>query len=225
MPYAGDPDWPGYAPGPGDSPLDPDYLRTRVREEPSDWRRWLQLGSRLLDLCEDVRAREAMEEAVRLNADNGLAHRLLALALSRTGARRTEVLRAAERTVQLRPHDGRAWGIVAVNAEAEGDLTRALRAWRHVARLSADPEVYWNIARCLQGLGRSREAVVALEEAVRRKPNHLPALRLLYLTARSVGEEDTARAALAALFQHNPVRARELMEGYRSCPRIRSGPE
>lgn len=210
-----DPDCPGYAPGPGD-PLDPAYLRGRIREAPHDARRWLQLGDRLLDLCDNRRARGALAEAVRLDPANGLAHRLLALAMSRCNWPWAEILAVAVRATELRPADAEAWGLVAWPAYHAGQLERALEAWLRVAQLAPDAETYWNLGSCLDELGRSREALVALDEAVRLKRNHLPALRLRYLTARKLGDQDTARESLAALFGWNPVRARELMEGYRT---------
>lgn len=212
-----DPENPGYAPGPGDA-FDAEYLRQRVREDPYDWRRWFQLGALELDRGDRVRACEALTEVVRMQPENGLAHCLLARAMEFTGAAAERVLEVAQRATRLRPDDPSGWRTVAFQHERGGRIAEALDAYTTAARLDPTAETYWIISQCLYRLGRAREALVALEETVRRKPNHLPALKLRARVARDLGDRETARESIRALFGFNPVRARELMERYKEPP-------
>jgi tetratricopeptide (TPR) repeat protein len=96
--------------------------------------------------------------------------------------------------------------------EQLGRLDEALDAWTRVARMEPDADVYWSLGRCLYGLGRRREAVVVLEEAVRQAPDHVPALLLLSRAGQELGEDDTARDYMEKAFRVGPARARELLE-------------
>ena len=172
-----DPDYPGRAPGSGDEPLDPGYPRRRTREDPSDWRRWFQLGFQLSE--HPVEAAEAYGRALRLRPDNGLVHRELAFSMLRGGAPRARAIQHLRAAVALRPADRPAWNMLGILAAKAGRVDSALHAWRKVAALRPDEETFWSIGDCLHAKGRHRAAAVALEEAVRLKPNHLPALLLL----------------------------------------------
>jgi cytochrome c-type biogenesis protein CcmH/NrfG len=212
-----DPEHPGYAPGPGD-PCDAAYLRERVRLKPGDWRRWMQLALRLKIVGPAGEALSAFRETVRLAPWNGLPHLMLACRLGGTASAKWEAMTAARRATELRPNDADAWSCLG-HLHSREDPEAALQCYLRAVRLDDDYEIYWVIGCCLCRLGRHREAVVALEETVRRKPNHLPALHLLYRYAKDVGEFDVARERLRALFTHNRVRAWEFMEWDRKPPR------
>ncbi|MGH7480871.1 MAG: tetratricopeptide repeat protein [Longimicrobiales bacterium] len=215
MPPDRDPDDPGRGPPlTGSEVFDPRFLRDRVREQPDDWRTWFRLGYRLLEQCSHEPAADALKEAARLAPDNGLAHYLLGIALCRE-QRQYEARTSFVRATQLRPADPGPWrllGELCWRAECWASAAEALSA---AARLEPTGEIYWQLGVCLDQLNRDREAVVAFEEAVRLKRNHLPALLALYHLARRHDELDVARGHLETLFRYNPVRARELMEGYR----------
>jgi cytochrome c-type biogenesis protein CcmH/NrfG len=211
-----DPDDPGRAPRSGGDPFDPAYLRRRVLEDPLDWRRWFQLGSVVWEHTEE--AAEAFTQALRLQPSNGLIHRDLATLLHATGAPPSRAIRHLEIAVARRPADRDAWETLALLAQEDGQIDRALTAWLKVASLGPNAETFWSLGECLYAKDRHREAVVALEEAVRRQPNHLPALLLLSIVGRALGEEDTARHNLETAFRINPRRSRELLARYDELP-------
>lgn len=207
-----DPDYPGYDTEGGD-PFDPAFLRRRAEERPTDWKRWLRLGYLLVQRCE-VEAIPALERATSLVPQNGLAHYLLGRALCMEG-HRARGAKELEEAVKLRPHYSHAWAILGSLRLDTGRLDDALEAWLHAARLAPDGDAYWGVARCFVALHRLPEATVALEEAVRLKPDHTVAHRALVCLGKVRGEPDVERRHLLRLFVLDEGMARRTQEDLR----------
>jgi protein O-GlcNAc transferase len=202
-----DPDFPGYDNVEGDA-FDSDYLFRRAKDSPADWRRWLRLGYVLEQRCEGE-AVSALAKAVSLNPRNALAHYLLARATSRAGKPR-KAMRALETAVKVRPDYADAWSLLGALRVQTGRVDKAVDAWSQAARLAPDGETYWQIAKCFISLRRIAEATVALEEAVRLKPNHTVAHGALAHLGRLRGESDVERRHLQLLFTLDEDMARRL---------------
>ena len=206
-PNLADPDFPGYDTVHGD-PFDPDYLRRRAEANPADWRPWMRLGYLLVQRC-DAGAVSALEHATALAPENALAHYLLGMAMCREGQ-----IAGAERTletaVRLRADYAEAWRLLGAIRSAAERNAEALAAWLQVARLVPDGETYWRIGLCFVRLSRLAEATVALEEAVRRKPNHTVAHRALAYLGQVRGEPELTRRHLQTLFTLDEDMARLL---------------
>lgn len=206
-----DPDFPGYDAVEGD-PFDSDYLRRRAEESPSDWKRWLRLGYLLVERCE-AGAIPPLERAIVLAPGNGLAHYLLGKAS--VEGNRVKAIQELEAAVRLRPDYARAWAILGSLHLASGRTSKALEAWLCAARLAPDGDAYWYIARCFIAQNRLAEATVALEEAVRLKPNHTVAHRSLAYLGSARGERDVERRHLQALFALDEEMARKVDDDLR----------
>ncbi len=200
-----DPDFPGYDAGGGDA-FDPVFLRCRADERPADWKGWLRLGYALVQRCEDGGV-TVLKRATELAPHNGLGHYLLGRAFGHEG-QLAKCEKEMEMAVGLRPDYAHAWLILGHLRLAKGRIDEALNAFLHTVRLAPDGDVYWSIARCFIAQGRIPAATVALEEAVRLKPNHVPAHRALAYLGDLRDEPDVARRHLQQLFALNEDMAR-----------------
>lgn len=205
-----DPEYPGRDPAPnGEDPLDVEYLRCRADAMPKDWACWFRLGFRLLELGDATGAVAALRRAVALAQWNGLARYFLGKALASSGQEKEATLTLKDAT-RLRPGLVEAWHLLACALSDQGAYADAVHAWQHVARAAPDGEVYWQLGYCLAVVGREREAIVALEEAVRLQPNHLPAHHALAVLGKIQGEPDLTARHRRRLFELNEDWARKL---------------
>jgi cytochrome c-type biogenesis protein CcmH/NrfG len=150
-----------------------------------------------------------LERAVALAPGNGLTHYLLARARFRA-ADRAGAKDALEAAVRLRPDYENAWRLLGLMRFEDGRFDAAQKALSRAARLVPDGETYWAIARCFVAMRDFAEAMVALEEAVRLKPNHTVAHRALAMLGRYRGESDVEHRHLLQLFVLDEGMAREL---------------
>jgi tetratricopeptide (TPR) repeat protein len=210
-----DPDHPGREPpAPGVDPYDPDQLRDLLEVRPHDWRVWFRLALLLLDRGTSEgfpEARAAMERVVALVPDNGLARYHLCRACLATDDA-DAALEAARETARLRPAYVPAWRMVGAILSRRRKWADALEAWQRVAQLDPDGDTFWQISRCMVRLHRFREALVTLEEAVRREPRHRLAHQALALLGRFHDESDVASRHLQRLFEIDEAMARDLQE-------------
>ena len=215
IPITQDPDFPGYDLSGGD-PFDPACLHRRAEENPADWKPWLRLGYLLVQRCEPE-AIPALERAIVLAPDNGLAQYLLGRAFGHAGdyARAASAMEAA---VMRRPDYHLAWSILGAIRLQSAQIDEALVAWFHVVRLAPTGDAYWSIARCFIAQGRTAEATVALEEAVRLKTNHTVAHRALAYLGRLRGEPDVERRHLLRLFELDEDMARRVVDDFARKP-------
>jgi tetratricopeptide (TPR) repeat protein len=200
-----DPDFPGYDADGGDA-FDPVFLRGRADQRPADWKGWLRLGYVLVQRSEDG-AVTVLKRTTELAPQNGLAHYLLGRAFGHEG-QFAECAKEMEVAVGLRPDYAHAWLILGHLRFEKGRIDEALNAFLHTSCFAPDGDVYWSIARCFIAQGRIPAATLALEEAVRLKPNHVPALRALAYLGDYRGEPEVARRHLQQLFALNQHMAR-----------------
>jgi tetratricopeptide (TPR) repeat protein len=205
-----DSEWPGRA---DEATLEdcrnPVALLDYAKSAPHDWRRWFYVAYRYDELCDPRRAAGLYERVLELNPEMALAHYLLGRArLGMDDA--VEGERDLLRAVELRPDLDGAWILLASLRSDSDRFSDALYAWQEAARIDPTGEIYWQIGRCLVGLGRLREATVALEEAVRMKPNHTPAHRALALLGHAESDEELMLRHLRLLFELDEDMAREI---------------
>lgn len=109
-------------------------LRTRLKDEPNDYRGWLLLGRLSLDGNEPEMAREALERAYALAPQKAMVAVPYAQALMMTGddAQADELLRSA---IALDPANIEARSVYAFMALQKEDFKTALLRWREMLPL------------------------------------------------------------------------------------------
>jgi predicted Zn-dependent protease len=89
-------------------------------------------------------------------------------------------LQALDRAVELSPGDVETLQVYAQAAEAEGDATRAARAFELLAKaLPSEPNYVLKQAGYLRDLGKKEEAIAALRNALERFPGNPEILKML----------------------------------------------
>lgn len=109
-------------------------LRTRLKDEPNDYRGWLLLGRLSLDGNDPEMAREALERAYGLTPQKAMVAVPYAQALMMTGddAQADELLRSA---IALDPANIEARSVYAFMALQKEDFKTALQRWREMLPL------------------------------------------------------------------------------------------
>lgn len=109
-------------------------LRTRLKEEPNDYRGWLLLGRLSLDGNDPDMAREALERAYALAPQKGMVAVPYAQALMMTGddAQADQLLRGA---IAQDPANIEARSVYAFMALQKEDFKTALQRWREMLPL------------------------------------------------------------------------------------------
>ncbi|HDX8590485.1 TPA: c-type cytochrome biogenesis protein CcmI [Aeromonas dhakensis] len=109
-------------------------LRTRLKEEPNDYRGWLLLGRLSLDGNDPDMAREALERAYTLAPQKGMVAVPYAQALMMTGddAQADQLLRGA---IAQDPANIEARSVYAFMALQKEDFKTALQRWREMLPL------------------------------------------------------------------------------------------
>ncbi len=104
--------------------------------------------------------------ALRMNPDLASAHYNLGLALRRAGDRERAV-RSLEAAVRLAPGDAAAQNDLAVTLDEMGRTAEAVEHYRAALEARSDGRTAYNLALALHALGRRKEALEALDQALR----------------------------------------------------------
>lgn len=111
-------------------------------------------------------------------------------------AQSAEAARCAERAIALDPVQGHAFSILGIHEWTRFDPARALElAFEAYARDSNDADVCSRLGSCLLYLGKAREALPYVEEAVDRDPVYGRNYAMLTSAYLSLGEIDKAMVA------------------------------
>jgi Flp pilus assembly protein TadD len=175
--------------------------RHAVRLGPRNAEAHTNLGATLMREGRPDEAREPFERAVALN--RSIPEALVGLAVVRSLAGMSdEAVALAEQAVVRRPREAKLHLVLAGMLRRAGDAGRALQALRHAASLGPKPEIHYETALALAELGRSQEAMAALDAG-----------RAL---ARARGDEDreSDRYAAQVYTAFDPGRAVEAWERY-----------
>jgi tetratricopeptide (TPR) repeat protein len=200
----------------GDAPRAILLLERARKAEPGRVEVDLALGQALLDAGRPAEALPLLRSAVRAGHQRDVAAFDLARALAATGARQDAV--AALSSIPSNRGDAAslvAVGRLALDLGDAGVATRFLSAAAAVAPDNA--EAHESLGLALGVVGRSREAVAALETALRLDPLS-PKIRLnLAVLCAQLGRVDEARrhAEEALRLQPDYARARELLAALR----------
>jgi Flp pilus assembly protein TadD len=120
------------------------------------------LAEALLSLGDEVKAREAFEKSLELNASNAAAYNNLAWLLRDVDSRKA--LQHAEKAVQLAPESPEVLDTLGVILTRVGQAERAAEVLRQAAtRAPGSPAVQYHLAAALAAAGQPQEAVRVLE--------------------------------------------------------------
>jgi tetratricopeptide (TPR) repeat protein len=159
-----------------------DLLRGHVSEHPDDVTGWHRLAGAYIGAGEHVRAVEAADRSIAIEAHNAVAHRMRAIALLRL-ARFGEAVRSAAIAVQLSPPHADAHAVLG-QAQLFGFRNRTAAAAAARAALTLDPTngPATDLVDCLRRGNRSGAVLLCAQSAF------IPTLVLGALTALLAGE-------------------------------------
>jgi tetratricopeptide (TPR) repeat protein len=148
-------------------------------------------------------ARQALEEAVRLDPENAEAHYRLGT-LAFRGKRHDVAAAHFEKVVSVRLVDAFAHDYLALSFEALGDAERAEGAWRSALAANErpffDPLLDYNCGRFLLRQGRLEESQPYLDRAAKQLPNrrgvHYERAKLALARKEYQGAREAAERAL-----------------------------
>jgi len=147
-----------------------EYFEKAARQSPGDRFAWFLLGQSRLARGEAGAAAEALQQAVKLDADFGEAFFLLGYALAKTGDL-TAAGTAVRESTRLRPADARSWYYLALLQRKEGRPREATRSMERVTRIEpGHPRAWLALAHLYREVGDDANARLAFV-----RHNRLPA--------------------------------------------------
>jgi tetratricopeptide (TPR) repeat protein len=153
--------------------------RDTIRQNPSCWLAYSNLGKNLNDRGEHAEAETIVRKAIRLKPDHALAHNTLGVALGRQG-RLDEAIGAFRMAVLAGPKYVSARNNLARLLRETGQYEEAASHLR--AALDVDPRsalTHFNVGLLALDLGDQPLAIRHLEEAIRLDANLVPAREIL----------------------------------------------
>ena len=146
-------------------------FREAARREPSDFRHHYALAHEYRRLKDSERMFEAINEAMRLNPDDGDIIGFKATALREFDPGNAQILPLARRWVEKRPKEGSARFFLSDELGKAGDVESAIEEAR--SAISCNPEVPWrhhHLADLLIRKSRWGQALVAIDQAILLEP-------------------------------------------------------
>ena len=140
-----------------------------------------------------------LRHAVALDPSSAQSYWMLGHAISQQG-RHAEALAAARRARELDPLDALTYSMSAQIAFSARDLEAAVRHAREA--LLAEPDfwvAYWQLGQAYEQMGRTGEALDALEEATRLSKGNSKPISVSVYTLALAGRISEARRLLTAL--------------------------
>ena len=164
----------------------------------------LNLGTELLAEGKIDSAVAQYKEALRLNADDEVAHYNLALALAKLGDRHAAEEQYRE-ALRIYPDYAEAHNNLGNLLAAEGKLEEAMTNLEAAVRLApSDATAHNNLGNALARQRRLAEAVHCFREAIRLKPDYVEAHYNLGAAHLLQGDPDEAIAELEAALRLKP---------------------
>jgi len=149
-------------------------LEERMRQEPEATRPMEDAGLFYLARGNAAKAEEVFRRALCHDPESVVSRGELGNLLVRTGAREEGLLHLL-RALEINPGDLNSLKYLGHYFLRQHLHETALRCFRKAARVRYDdPEVFWAQGRCLEGLGRAREAERAYRRGLRADYDHAP---------------------------------------------------
>lgn len=178
-----------------------------TEKEPVPYRQdlYFHIGVVLAADGRDQEAREAYEEALRLNPKDSRAHNDLGVLLEKAGD--LEGARAQYRAaLDANPEFALAWSNLGDLLGRLGEHEGAAEAFRNALEiLPEDPEYAYNLAVHLAGAGKTVEAVAQYETVLNGTPRDVRALNNLGLLLADQGETEEAKTLFQRALQYAPA--------------------
>lgn len=157
-----------------------------VEKRPANSRGWTNLGNCFVQRRgegDQQRAIDCFDRALKLKPNSYETQTMLAMALIELPddhPRRLEALEHCRRAVEGHPDDPRTASAMAYLLVRLNRLEPALVQWRRAVELQPANTVFrYNLASCLDSMGKHAEAAAELEDALRRDPDFERAKTLL----------------------------------------------
>ena len=151
------------------------------------------------------RARELIEEALRLDPEFGLGYGLLSN-IALTQNRKEEALLAAQRAVETNPHSPSTYLDLALAFQAHFQLEAALGAAQKAVTLDpSNARAHLQVARLLFGFDRIEEASDAAEKARSLEPNEPAVLTTLGFLLLALRETQAAVVTFEKVLEAGPT--------------------
>jgi len=156
------------------------------------------------------RAFELAQKAIELNDFSIYAYELLGYIYLLKDRQHEQAIAVADKVIALDPNYAGGYGLLAEILSFAGRPEEVIGLMEKAMRLNPRyPAIYlfW-LGNAHYQMGRYDEAIAVLEDAVIRRPNHMPTHLFLVASYVEVGREEEARAEVAEILRISP--------GYRS---------
>lgn len=191
------------------------FLEDNVRKRPNNYRAHLNLAREYQKTRSPRELIPLLESALEANPFAWETYTVLATLYSEQGdkERAGALLR---RAIGLDPMNPNAYLNLGKIRADQGQGPDAESLYRQAIKLKPDFGIaYYNLGNLLYDQHRPRESMEALRQAVHFMKRDADALHNYAIVATELGEEQEAAAALAALRDVDPARARQLEESLR----------